>query len=244
MKKMKVLNFRDISECSANRIKKNTIFRSAQPDKLKSKDLHYFHIKTIIDLREPVERKKVKNFKDINTINLTINFNQRIREKIKPIINKKNVEEQIDSIMSYEYLNLIESEKEVVKQVFELLIDEKNYPILIHCKAGKDRTGFIVALIQLVLGFREDEIIEDYLLSNKYFLPKIKKVLTMLKIFSFGVINTKNYKCLLTSHKKNIYNVIETIKKHYDTIDKYLESCGVNKEDFMKIQRILLNSYS
>ena len=42
-------------------------------------------------------------------------------------------------------------------------------PLVIHCTAGKDRTGFACALILHALGVAEDVILEDYLLTNRYY---------------------------------------------------------------------------
>jgi protein-tyrosine phosphatase len=42
-------------------------------------------------------------------------------------------------------------------------------PLVIHCTAGKDRTGFACALILHALGVREDVIAEDYLLTNRFY---------------------------------------------------------------------------
>ncbi|MGH6972726.1 MAG: tyrosine-protein phosphatase, partial [Caulobacteraceae bacterium] len=39
-------------------------------------------------------------------------------------------------------------------------------PALVHCSAGKDRTGMIVALTHIVLGVCEDDVLADYLLTN------------------------------------------------------------------------------
>jgi len=39
-------------------------------------------------------------------------------------------------------------------------------PVVVHCAAGKDRTGLIVALTHLVAGVHRDDIIADYLLTN------------------------------------------------------------------------------
>jgi protein-tyrosine phosphatase len=38
-------------------------------------------------------------------------------------------------------------------------------PVLVHCTAGKDRTGVMLALLLLFLGAREDAVLDDYLLS-------------------------------------------------------------------------------
>ena len=39
----------------------------------------------------------------------------------------------------------------------------------IHCKEGKDRTGFIIAVLELFMGATLDEVVEDYMLSYEYF---------------------------------------------------------------------------
>ena len=40
---------------------------------------------------------------------------------------------------------------------------------MIHCTAGKDRTGFACALILHTLGVADDVISEDYLLTNRFY---------------------------------------------------------------------------
>ena len=40
---------------------------------------------------------------------------------------------------------------------------------MIHCTAGKDRTGFACALILHTLGVSQDIISEDYLLTNRFY---------------------------------------------------------------------------
>ncbi len=42
-------------------------------------------------------------------------------------------------------------------------------PLVIHCTAGKDRTGFACALILHALGVADDLIAEDYLLTNRFY---------------------------------------------------------------------------
>ena len=42
-------------------------------------------------------------------------------------------------------------------------------PLVIHCTAGKDRTGFACALILHALGVPDDLIAEDYLLTNRFY---------------------------------------------------------------------------
>jgi protein-tyrosine phosphatase len=54
---------------------------------------------------------------------------------------------------------------EVYRRYFALLAETRG-PTLVHCTAGKDRTGFLVALLHHALGVHRDDIFEDYLLTN------------------------------------------------------------------------------
>ena len=46
------------------------------------------------------------------------------------------------------------------------VLDRAEGPSLVHCVAGKDRTGFAVALVQHLLGVHQDDVMADYLLTN------------------------------------------------------------------------------
>src|SRR2546429_6687993 len=55
-----------------------------------------------------------------------------------------------------------------VSALFAHLLEDRA-PLVIHCTAGKDRTGFACALILHTLGVSEDIISEDYLLTNRFY---------------------------------------------------------------------------
>ena len=50
--------------------------------------------------------------------------------------------------------------------VFEHLADSES-PQLFHCTGGKDRTGWVSALLLSYVGVSEDDVMQDYLLSNQ-----------------------------------------------------------------------------
>lgn len=57
-------------------------------------------------------------------------------------------------------------------ELFGHLLDS-NAPLVFHCTAGKDRTGFAAALILLALGVPRPVVMQDYLLTNDLFrMPK------------------------------------------------------------------------
>jgi protein-tyrosine phosphatase len=58
-------------------------------------------------------------------------------------------------------------------QLFEG-IAEADGPVLFHCATGKDRTGWATAVLFQLLGVPEEEIMEEYLLTNTELLPMIQ----------------------------------------------------------------------
>ena len=58
--------------------------------------------------------------------------------------------------------------REAVRKIFEVLADEKNYPLVFHCIGGADRTGCLAMMIQVLCGVEEDEALKDWELTGAY----------------------------------------------------------------------------
>ena len=52
------------------------------------------------------------------------------------------------------------------RRLMDIVLDPANHPVLIHCNAGKDRSGVAVALILEALGVDRETIMDEYLLTN------------------------------------------------------------------------------
>jgi protein-tyrosine phosphatase len=68
--------------------------------------------------------------------------------------------------------------------MFERITRPENLPALLHCTAGKDRTGFASALVLRSLGVPMQSVAEDFLLTNTYTAAKIEKTLWMIRLVS------------------------------------------------------------
>jgi len=66
------------------------------------------------------------------------------------------------------YRDYVRQNTPVFRTLFAHLLED-HAPLVIHCTAGKDRTGFACALILTALRVPEDRIVEDYLLTNRHY---------------------------------------------------------------------------
>jgi protein-tyrosine phosphatase len=81
----------------------------------------------------------------------------------KPLREAETVE-----VMRESYRNYVRQNTATYKTLFAHLLGD-SAPLVIHCTAGKDRTGFAAALILKALGVADDVIVEDYLLTNRFY---------------------------------------------------------------------------
>lgn len=71
-------------------------------------------------------------------------------------------------VMRDSYRNYVRQSTPSYRALFVHLLED-SAPLVIHCTAGKDRTGFACALILHALGVPDEIIAEDYLLTNRFY---------------------------------------------------------------------------
>jgi len=111
---------------------------------------------------------------------------------------------------------------ESVKNVFEILAKEDNYPIYYHCRIGTDRTGLVAILLNGVLGVELNDIYQDYLFSN------FGKIGSKRKIGTNEADDISNYineikRLPGDNFNEQCYNALLTIGVPKDTISKILD---------------------
>ncbi len=77
----------------------------------------------------------------------------------------------VERLMKDLYRALVTDQADVFAELFAHLLDAREGASVLHCTAGKDRTGFAVALILLALGVSREQVLADYLLTNELLTP-------------------------------------------------------------------------
>lgn len=75
-----------------------------------------------------------------------------------------------EELMKELYRALVSDQAHRYAEFFEHLLDTDT-PLVFHCTAGKDRTGFAAALTLHALGVPREVVLQDYLLTNALYQP-------------------------------------------------------------------------
>ncbi len=105
-------------------------------------------------------------------------------------------------------------------------------PLMFHCSAGKDRTGFATALLMTALGVDAATIMDDYLATNRLwrrdtvpsrdFAPDLKQI-------------------LLGAHAELLEAAFAAIRREYGTVDAYFETAlGLDRSARGRLRDLLL----
>lgn len=150
--------------------------------------------------------------------------------KIKYVIDfRSTVDEIVEDVYKQGYVNIsvqpysswFEQPNSVMKGIFEILADQKNYPVYYHCWGGADRTGTLTFILGALLGQYLDDLIADY-------------EITSLSIWGDRSRNVPRYQDFL-NYFKNLEG--ETFS---EKSENYLLSCGITKEQIENFKKIML----
>lgn len=116
----------------------------------------------------------------------------------------------------------IENNADVLHDLFLWLVKEDSLPAVVHCAAGKDRTGIVVALLLEVLGVPRATILAEYSLSNRFYDAFADSIQQQIKpITRFGM-TTDKLQPLLLADPMILEGMLRYIDHHYESVVHYL----------------------
>ncbi len=113
------------------------------------------------------------------------------------------------------------------RKLFKELMEVEN-GFLLHCSAGKDRTGFGAAMIQRALGVSMTDIVSDYLLTNsaeelfEYMLPRFLE--------RFGEdADEKSLRIIAGVREEYLTAALQEVLDHFGSYEGYLDAAGLDQ---------------
>jgi protein-tyrosine phosphatase len=118
------------------------------------------------------------------------------------------------------------------------LCDDDALPALVHCSAGKDRTGVVVALILAALGVPDELIAADYALSGLFLDPDQTPAIGQLSA-STG-LGEELTRALLSSPPELILAILDRVRATAGSVDGYLLGHGLTGSGLARLRAALI----
>jgi protein-tyrosine phosphatase len=228
-------NFRDFggyATAAGRGIRPGQLYRSAHHGQATDADLAAIaalNIAVIVDLRRGEERQRTPSRRhDGFAAQLIENDgNEAVSDPFVEFIKTSDVsEEAFRGYMLGYYRDAPFDDRhlDLFSRYFHAL-DQAEGPILIHCTAGKDRTGLLAALTHHVAGVHRDDIFADYLLTNTVasFERRLPAVSQMIVELSGRTPTDSAVRTAVSVDAAYLERAFAVIEDRTGSIDAYLE---------------------
>lgn len=146
--------------------------------------------------------------------------------------------EQVDETADF-YCRILDLFPARVGAIMAAVADAPQGGVLVHCFAGKDRTGITVAMLLELAGVPRETIAADYALSDSYLQPLYDELLAKVEDPAERERQAKQY----TALPATILATLAHLDTRYGGVQAYLQRASVTDEQIERIRERLRSSY-
>ncbi|KIY63706.1 hypothetical protein CYLTODRAFT_432849 [Cylindrobasidium torrendii FP15055 ss-10] len=226
--------------------KTNAIFRSGELTHITQEgkeELRALGVKRVFDMRAPAEVKQLEG--------ATPEVDGVVFEAVPTSLkgfDPVSLAERLQGFKTTETETFMKIYEEILtvgapsyERIFRHIIDKPEEPCLVHCTAGKDRTGVFSMLILLVLGVSEEDIIKDYALTTDGLAPVLHMLIarfSKIPAYSSNMEGTMN---MGSSRPTTMRALLDMLKEKYGGVEAYLKTwVHLDDADFVQLRRNLI----
>lgn len=224
------VNFRDIGgyqTADGRRVRKGLVYRAGMLANLEADDLAYLEqigLKLVCDLRSVEEEAgapdKLPPIAGLEYLHLPLDAEDNRAERLRTLLLNPRAFEDI-MVQMYKDV-IVDRNAALYGTILRRIADPANLPTLIHCTAGKDRTGVGVALLLMLLGVPDATIVADYTLSNQFHETfRAIGVQAVARLKWLGV-SADDIQPLLICRPETMQGTLDHIRSQYGGIEGYL----------------------
>ena len=138
------------------------------------------------------------------------------------------------------YEKILFQHRDVVVSALREVADTGEEAVVVHCTAGKDRTGVIVALALLAVGVDRETVIADYALTQGNLDgPWLERMIALVR--GHGVEVTPDLRVILGgSPPEALTAVLDLLERRFGSLRAFLLDAGMDELELAKLRSVLV----
>jgi protein-tyrosine phosphatase len=189
-------------------------------------------VTTVIDLRFAQELEKAANpfvtLNDMNYLHLPLMTTAQT-QAIEAVRAATTTPEA--------YRATLEGFGDNIAAIINAIAESPTGRVVLHCSAGKDRTGLMTALALSAIGVSKHDVAEDYALTNVLLQASYDQELSQITDLKERQKTAED----LWIKPEYMLETLDFIEQTYGSTNAYLQSCGVTPETLERLKNRLLD---
>ena len=238
-------NFRDVGgyrTADGHTVRWGRVYRAGSLAELTEADVAYLGrlgLRLSCDLRSPAEMENHPDRLPPGAVARSTPIAAEVG-RLRRLVTLFRLRHRIQKMLQQVYVIMLDQNGPLLAGVLRVAADPANLPLVVHCTAGKDRTGLVVALLLLSLGVPRETVIADYTLSNRAFgvlAERMRPELEMLYAFGFSEERLRPF---LLAEAPTLDGALAHLQRRYGSVAAYLRRAGLTDEELGKLRETLL----
>lgn len=229
-------NFRDVGGYRAEGgiVRSGKLFRSDALHELGEagrRALQELGVKIVIDLRDDAEESAMPD--DLGELALDV-------LRLPVFEGSGTAQATIGGTLVDLYAKILLQHTQVVVAALREIADTRDAGVVVHCTAGKDRTGIVVALALLAVGVAREDVVADYARTQANLAgPWLERMLDVVR--SHDVEVTPDIRIILGgSPPEALEAALDLIDRERGGVRKYLRDAGFGELELAKLASVLV----
>ncbi|MFC4067803.1 tyrosine-protein phosphatase [Actinoplanes subglobosus] len=232
----KAYNFRDVggyAGLDGRRVRWRRLFRADSLHRMREADGQAFAalgIRTVIDLRREFEVEKFGRVPEEHGVDY--------RNLVIRHVEWDGIEHSADvpheRWLADRYLNFAEDGREGIAGSLRVIANAEAAPVVVHCMAGKDRTGTVCALTLSLLGVSDEDIAADYALTTEAMRPLTEYLLRA------SPETVKGNEHMFDSPAEAMLLFLDDLRALHGSVESYIREIGLTDDDLHSLRSHLL----
>lgn len=243
------VNFRDLGGyvgADGRRVSWGRVYRSDNLGALTASDLSIvaeLGVRLVCDLRRDEEREeapsRLPESPRPRVLHLGIGGAAAETRTIAAKMMRGEIASFDERAMAEVYALVLSLHAEHFGRLVREVADSRNHAMLVHCTAGKDRTGLACALLLCVLGVSDADVLADYALTSLYYsAPKLAEMAPRMKALGVDFDRVRPF---FDASEQVMAETLSKLRHEYGSVEDFLLGPGgLTTQDILDVRAALL----